>query len=203
MTEPYALVAYLILYLAAAFVWRSVQVWRQTGSNPIMFGRGGDDAHTFVGRMFALTIGLISAVVIARALDLPLSRYAGSFDWLSSQPVRTTGWTLLVIALVWIVMAQHHMGASWRIGVPDKEFSAQVPALVTHGVFARSRNPIFLGMTVSLAGFFLVLPNALTLLTAVLGIVLMHIQIRIEEPYLSMRFGGAYTDYAAKVRRWL
>ena len=153
--------------------------------------------------MFALTIGLVSAVVIAQALGLPLSRYAGSFDWLSGQPVRIVGWTLLVMALVWIVIAQYHMGASWRIGVPDAGSSAQVPALVTHGIFARSRNPIFLGMAASLAGFFLVMPNALTLLTAVLGVVLMHIQIRIEEPYLSVRFGNAYADYASRVRRWL
>jgi protein-S-isoprenylcysteine O-methyltransferase Ste14 len=134
---------------------------------------------------------------------LPLSRYAGGFDWLSSQPIKMAGWSLLVIALAWIVVAQHHMGESWRIGLPDAGSSAQTPALVTHGVFARSRNPIFLGMAASLAGLFLVLPNALTLLAAILGIVLMQIRIRIDEPYLSARFGSAYTDYTAKVCRWL
>jgi protein-S-isoprenylcysteine O-methyltransferase Ste14 len=118
-------------------------------------------------------------------------------------PLNMAGWSLLVIALAWIVIAQHHMGESWRIGVPDAGSSAQTPALVTHGVFARSRNPIFLGMAASLAGFFLVLPNALSLLAAILGIVLMQIQIRIEEPYLSACFGDAYTDYTARVSRWL
>ena len=39
------------------------------------------------------------------------------------------------------------------------------------GVFGLSRNPIFLGMMLTLLGLFLVIPNAVTLLTFVMGIV--------------------------------
>ena len=72
------------------------------------------------------------------------------------------------------------MGESWRIGV-DNEHKTK---LVHTGVFSISRNPIYLGMMVTLIGLFLVIPNAVTLLIFVLGVVVINIQVRLEEEYL-------------------
>ena len=55
------------------------------------------------------------------------------------------------------------VGESWRIGIDEKHQTA----LVKTGVFGFSRNPIFLGMMITLAGVFLVIPNVLTLLALV------------------------------------
>jgi protein-S-isoprenylcysteine O-methyltransferase Ste14 len=73
------------------------------------------------------------------------------------------------------------MGKSWRIGI-DEERPA---TLVRQGVFGLSRNPIFLGMMVTLLGLFLSIPNAVTLLVLALGVVLIQIQVRLEEEFLS------------------
>ena len=71
------------------------------------------------------------------------------------------------------------------------------------GVFRFSRNPIFLGMMLTLLGLFLVIPNALTLLTLVMGVVLIQIQVRLEEEFLARTHGEAYIEYKQHVRRWL
>jgi len=55
---------------------------------------------------------------------------------------------------------------------------------VQTGIFRRSRNPIFLGMIATLIGFFLTIPNALTLLLLALGFVLIQNQVRLEEEFL-------------------
>lgn len=91
------------------------------------------------------------------------------------------------------------MGASWRIGI-DTTNKAQ---LVETGVFGISRNPIFLGIMVTLAGLFLVIPNAITLLIFVLGVILINIQVRLEEEYLKTTHGDEYITYTQRVRRWL
>ena len=75
--------------------------------------------------------------------------------------------------------------------------------LVRKGVFGVSRNPIFLGMMLTLLGLFLVIPNAVTLLALVLGVVLIQIQVRLEEEFLSRVHGDDYADYRRDVRRWL
>ncbi|UQN08066.1 isoprenylcysteine carboxylmethyltransferase family protein [Deinococcus sp. QL22] len=66
-----------------------------------------------------------------------------------------------------------------------------------------SRNPIFLGMRLNLLGLFLVLPLAVTLTILVAGKLLMQIQVRLEEAYLSGAHGQAYKQYQQQVRRWL
>jgi protein-S-isoprenylcysteine O-methyltransferase Ste14 len=91
------------------------------------------------------------------------------------------------------------MGASWRIGID----SAHNTTLVQTGVFSISRNPIFLGITFTLFGLLFVIPNAITLLVVVLGVVLVNIQVRLEEEYLKTTHGEEYAGYARRVRRWL
>jgi len=91
------------------------------------------------------------------------------------------------------------MGESWRIGI-DRDHT---PMLVKKGVFKISRNPIFLGMITTLLGLLLVLTNALTLLSFVVGVVLISIQVRLEEKYLLTRHGDEYAEYRRRVRRWI
>ncbi|MFN4252211.1 methyltransferase [Deinococcus sp.] len=81
-------------------------------------------------------------------------------------------------ALGLTLVAQVQMGASWRIGLERAR-----TALVQSGVFARSRNPIFLAMRLMLLGLFLAAPQAVTLTLLVVGEVLMQVQVRLEEAY--------------------
>ena len=71
------------------------------------------------------------------------------------------------------------------------------------GVFRYSRNPIFLGMIVTLTGFFLTIPNALTLLFLVLGFVLIQIQVRLEEEFLIKIHGETYIKFCQEVNSWV
>ena len=66
-----------------------------------------------------------------------------------------------------------------------------------------SRNPIFLGMRATLLGFFLALPNAVTLAIVVLGEALIQIQVRLEEEFLGAKHGARYAEYQRRTRRWL
>lgn len=91
------------------------------------------------------------------------------------------------------------MGDSWRIGIDEEKKTEFVQA----GLFRFSRNPIFLGMIVTLIGVFFTIPNALTLLFLALGFILIQIQVRLEEEFLSKILNEEYTEYLRAVRRWL
>lgn len=90
-------------------------------------------------------------------------------------------------------------GVVWRIGI-DTERETE---LVQGGLFAISRNPIFLAMRVQLLGLFLVVPSAVTLALLVAGEILLQVQVRLEEAYLCDLHGDRYLAYSARVRRWL
>ena len=125
--------------------------------------------------------------------------YLAPIVWLGQPFLIWVGIGLLLASLALILSAQIHMGNSWRIGI-DREVKTQ---LVSEGIFGWSRNPIFLGMRLSLLGFFLVLPNAATLAILVLGDALMQIQVRLEEEYLFGLHNEDYRSYQKRVRRWL
>lgn len=194
----YFLPAWLVAFFLAAFLWRSYVVLKRTGVNPVVF-KGSDDAHDFIGRIFKLLFALIVAVVFAYSLSPEAYRYSVPIEWLEHIWLKSLGVALMLLSLIWTIVAQSQMGVSWRIGI-DSEHRTQ---LVQAGVFGFSRNPIFLGMMLTLLGLFLVIPNALTLLTFIMGVVLIQIQVRLEEDFLNGSHGVEYERYCRRVRRWL
>lgn len=76
--------------------------------------------------------------------------------------------------------------------------------VVDHGVFAYTRNPMYVGMTLFYVGGILLLHSlgALLLLPLVLGL-LQALVISREERHLRRAFPEAYAEYCARVRRWL
>ncbi|HNG79390.1 MAG TPA: isoprenylcysteine carboxylmethyltransferase family protein [Burkholderiaceae bacterium] len=76
-------------------------------------------------------------------------------------------------------------------------------SLVTRGVFARSRNPIYLADALMLLGWALWLgqPGALLWLVGFVAWI-DRVQIAAEEAALERLFGEAYRAYCARVRRW-
>jgi protein-S-isoprenylcysteine O-methyltransferase Ste14 len=79
-----------------------------------------------------------------------------------------------------------------------------VRTLVTSGVHGLSRNPIYLGMFFFYAGIgFAARSLWILILTMPLAIIMRYGVLAREEAYLERRFGDAYRDYKAHVRRWL
>jgi protein-S-isoprenylcysteine O-methyltransferase Ste14 len=77
-------------------------------------------------------------------------------------------------------------------------------ALVTHGLYNWSRNPIYIGLTVIYVGLSIALTTgwALLFLPVVLGVMQKGV-IEREEAYLQKKFGAPYEKYKEKVPRWL
>lgn len=79
-----------------------------------------------------------------------------------------------------------------------------VATLHTGGAYRLSRNPMYTGLAIAYLGLALIFGSwwPLTLWPLVI-VAVRQLVIRPEEHYLIQRFGQAYTDYQARVRRWL
>jgi len=76
--------------------------------------------------------------------------------------------------------------------------------LVKHGPFRFTRNPIYVGNTCLLIGLGLWFSNCWLLLAAFCAAVAVdRLAIRREELHLTAKFGAAFTQYQARVPRWL
>jgi protein-S-isoprenylcysteine O-methyltransferase Ste14 len=77
-------------------------------------------------------------------------------------------------------------------------------AVVSHGVYRFSRNPMYLGFLVALAGWAVYLSNvASALLLPVFVAYMNQYQIKPEERALLAKFGEQYAQYMSRVRRWI
>jgi protein-S-isoprenylcysteine O-methyltransferase Ste14 len=189
---------YLIIYFLFVFVVRSFLLWKRTGVNPLTFNKT-DDAHGFNGKVFTVISFLELIVVGIYAFENDWYDYLLPFWYLEHPVLIKIGWGLLILSLILVWIAQSQMANSWRIGIDEKNKTK----LVTSGMFAISRNPIFLGIMIANVGLFLVIPNAFTLLIVSLSTISINTQIRLEEEFLKREFGAEYEDYLKKVRRWI
>lgn len=75
--------------------------------------------------------------------------------------------------------------------------------LVTAGLFAHSRNPLYLGNVLILAGLFMIFNHPIAYLVGGLFFGLGYLAIvQTEEAFLTAKFGVEYQQYCARVHRW-
>lgn len=89
-----------------------------------------------------------------------------------------------------------------RVGTPVRPMSPP-RALVTDGVYRITRNPMYLGLALILAGSALALSSVWAALVVLPFVLAMDRLIRREEAFLEDVFGDSYRAYRANVRRWL
>jgi protein-S-isoprenylcysteine O-methyltransferase Ste14 len=187
---------YFIIYFGIAFIAKSVIVAKRIGKSPLVLPKD-DSAYGLIGLYYKLTLIGMFVYVLAFAFTPSVYNYFLPIPQLENNIAKYIGLGLLLLALAWTIIAQGNMKNSWRIGID----TATKTELITTGLFSYSRNPIFLGMTISLLGLFLTTPNALTLFFLLIGYVLIQIQIRLEEEFLIKQHGEKYLTYKQRVRR--
>ena len=113
--------------------------------------------------------------------------------------VKALGVAVMCAGLLIFALALWTFADSWRIGI-DRNTPG---ALVTSGIFAWTRNPIYVALDLIFFGTFLVQGRAVFLALA-LGLAgLLHYQIRREEKYLAGLYGDAYRAYCERVGRYM
>jgi protein-S-isoprenylcysteine O-methyltransferase Ste14 len=115
-------------------------------------------------------------------------------------PWNLGGWALIVGGLSLGVAASMQFRARqttpWPTGRPT--------ALVTGGIYRVTRNPMYLGLVIALAGLAVVLGTATPwVIPPLFALWIQHCFIRAEEFALEKLFGQAFLEYRSRVRRWI
>ena len=183
--------AALTLVLMMGLVITRVVLLRQQGVEALKFGV--TDRSDFVLPPFAL---LYFYLIFAASFGLPTLSSQRLFE---SEAVAWVGVALCFAGLLLLFGAIVSFGRSFRVGI-DTDRPDQ---LVTTGVFAYTRNPIYVAFGAILTGQFLIFPNWILLIYLVLGVAVFHRQVLREEAYLRQHYGPAYAEYTRRVRRYL
>lgn len=120
--------------------------------------------------------------------------------WVVTGPWDVLGAVLMVAGLMLTIISAQIFH---KADTPVRPFEAST-ALITHGPFRMSRNPMYLGMVIAMVGTALLL-GTLTpwLVPPAFVAVIHHFFILPEEKLMEQTFGDEYRAYQFRVRRWL
>ena len=187
---PQYLAALMVVLLLGTVISRVVLL-RRTGTRAMHFGEL--DKTDFLIPPVAL---FYFYTVFAAAFGWPL---ASNRRFFQSTPVAWLGVGLCVAGVLILVASLVSFGTSFRIGID----ADQPGRLVTTGIFAVSRNPIYVGFFVLLVGQFLVFPNWVPLIYLVAATALFHRQVLREEGFMREHYDQEYAEYRRHVRRYV
>lgn len=182
-------------------VTRTIYMRAARNINPIVIGRGkrglvrAAELLWFAG-LFAWMVEMFLYATHSSFHIFPAPFHMAL---VSSELVKLIGVLLVAAGLVVFLLAFVSFGDSWRVG-----FDTKTPGeLVTNGIFAFSRNPIYVFLDLWFLGIFLINGTLLFLIFAVLAFAVVHWQIRQEEAYLSKLYGQPYNEYRSRTKRYL
>lgn len=157
-----------------------------------------NDVHDTAGVIAPPPLIALAALMLGLLLDRLLPAYV--LTVLLSLPERIViGAILLAVSAGLAIPALLAFRAAGTHVEPWKPSSA----VVTDGIFAWLRNPMYVGLIVGLAGLSVLLASDWTLvMTAVVAPVLHFGVVKCEERYLEAKFGNAYRGYKARVPRY-
>lgn len=155
------------------------------------------DENTTAGVIAPPPLLLLIALVTGGVLDL-----AWPLRILDAAPrivLAAAGGALIAFALVVSLAGSRRFA---RAGTPVQPWRPST-TLVTDGIFAHVRNPMYLGFLTLTTGLSFVFAGEFLMLAALgLWFVLHTGVVRREERYLTARFGDAYRDYMRQVPRY-
>lgn len=144
-----------------------------------------------IAALTALVFGL-AYIFLPRAFPWSYAQYP---DWL-----RWLGALMLLVGILLLAIAHHHLGANFHSLVVRK--SGQV--LVESGPYRTVRHPIYTAFALNyFGGGLLAASLVLTLIPGPLFALMVALRIREEEGAMLAQFGTSYQDYMARTGRFV
>jgi protein-S-isoprenylcysteine O-methyltransferase Ste14 len=97
-----------------------------------------------------------------------------------------------------MLLTLHALKQSLRFGLNKSNLGK----LVTSGIYAWSRNPLFLSINCLFIGILLIFPTPFFIAVSLLTLISIHFFILKEERFMHKNYGEEYKNYSKKVRRY-
>jgi protein-S-isoprenylcysteine O-methyltransferase Ste14 len=176
--------------LVLGMVLIRVLLMKRQGIEAFQFGKL--DKKDFLIPPFAL---FYFYTVFAHAFNHPV---VSTQEFFHSMVISWVGVLFCLAGLLLFLWSLVSFGQSFRVGIdtdnPNK--------LVTTGIFAYSRNPLYVAFAFILFGQFLIFSNWILLLYLGPAVWLFHRQVLREEDFLQKHYGQEFSKYCNRVRRY-
>ena len=187
--------ALVFAFIGLAVIGRMLIQYYFTGDHGVRFASlKGPLMESVPGTLFVISF-IVSLLLVA----MHTTAYLDTPD-IESTSIRAGFFLIGLIGIGITVIAQWQMGIAWRIGVDQSETTA----LITRGLYRRSRNPIYFGIFLYWIGMAVTLPHPGIWACAIVCWLSIELIVRqVEEPYLERVHRTAYEAYRRTTNRYL
>lgn len=150
-----------------------------------------DDKKGFIKKSVLILVFSINLIFYLSPLLMSLLRiFDQEYLSLASRPVIYLGCITTVLGRVISLFGSYVLRKN-------------ITHLTTTSIFKWSRNPIALGMHLTILGLILMIGNWFLFIGLILSIWNIHLKIKIEELYLIKKYGMSYNNYMCQTPRYL
>jgi len=151
-----------------------------------------DTAQVIIRPPIAWALAVLAGLALNWLMPLPFVPVMLPAGWLGA-----VVFALALLLVTWAIATITRTGSNVPTSLPTT-------TIVETGPYRFTRNPIYLGMFVGLAGLAVAFDSLWLLATlAPFALVIRYGVVAREEAYLERKFDDVYRHYRARVRRWL
>ncbi|MGL4325223.1 MAG: protein-S-isoprenylcysteine O-methyltransferase [Beijerinckiaceae bacterium] len=183
-----------IIWVAMAVGWYFLRVPHVRRSKKTPIAQNAMDKAEKIRLLVSLTgLGIIPFVYIATGFPAFARR-----DFAASQA--SLGLIIAIFALLMFFLTHEALGRNWSVSLQMRENHK----LITHGIYARIRHPMYTAFWLWAIAQALLLPNYVAGLSGLIGFGALYIlRVGHEENLMIQRFGDEYRDYMKRTGRLL
>ncbi len=191
----------VLIFMGCLAFGRAFVLFFARGVRVVVIDRERSRARALVDLLCVMFFGLWVYEIVAHAWPLGTHITPQPLDvvLVDVVAIKALGAAFLVAGSLIYLLALAAFGNSWRLGI-DRHAHGR---LVIGGIFAWTRNPIYVGLDCLAIGVFLIQGRLIFLALAAFLIGALHDQILHEERFLHSAYGDAYREYCTQVGRYL
>jgi len=190
-----------LVFFLCIFIGRTLVLWFRQKINPFALGAGKKGLPRLLELISIPWLVLWMLELLFSSLNTPFQLVPTAWNpiLVNGLPLKIAGVLIILFGDFMFGWALISFGNSWRIGIDENSPGA----LVTGGIFALSRNPIFVFIDCYFIGTFLINGTLAFLIFAVMTVIGLDYQIHQEEKFLLDKYGRAYQTYCSQVGRYI
>lgn len=141
---------------------------------------------------------ILATFLVLRKIFTPQICSFLSFGYTPPFWLQLIGFFISLFSFILLISGYYYLGNNWRVGVDDES----IDKLVTNGIFAYTRNPIYLFFNLFWLGIFIINGDIILFFLFVVLSITLHLLILKEEEFLERKFRDLYTNYKQSTPRY-
>ncbi len=188
---------FLLIIFAISLAVRYIVSLKEKVTPIIIFSKEKSFGERIIGIVPVIIVTLAVLLVLRKIFTPQICSFL-SFGYRTPLWLQLFGFIISFSSFFLLISGYYYIGNNWRISINDESINR----LVTNGIYAHTRNPIYLFFEFFWLGIFIINGDIIILILLFVLILTLHLIILKEEKFLLRKFKNTYENYKKSTPRY-